>query len=59
LNKIDNSNQEQLEKQVAFGQRPNAEIYPISALQNFNVPEVFQRIISLLPESPAYIQKIN
>jgi GTP-binding protein Era len=60
LNKINNSNQEQL-KQVwlFFGQRkPNAEIYPISALQNFNVPEVFQRIISLLPESPI-IQKIN
>jgi GTP-binding protein Era len=36
---------------------PNAEIYPISALQNFNVPEVFQRIISLLPESPAYYPK--
>jgi GTP-binding protein Era len=35
---------------------PNAEIYPISALQNFNVP-VFQRIISLLPESPAYYPK--
>jgi GTP-binding protein Era len=28
LNKIDNSNQEQLEQQVAFGQKvPNAEIY--------------------------------
>ncbi|WP_348822820.1 GTPase Era [Flavobacterium aestuarii] len=59
LNKIDNSNQEQLETQVAFWKEkvPNAEIYPISALQNFNVPEVFQRIISLLPESPAYYPK--
>ena len=59
LNKIDNSNQEQLESQVAFWKEkvPNAEIYPISALQNFNVPEVFQRIISLLPESPAYYPK--
>ena len=59
LNKIDNSNQEQLETQVAFWTEkvPNAEIYPISALQNFNVPEVFQRIISLLPESPAYYPK--
>jgi GTP-binding protein Era len=46
LNKIDNSNQEQLEEQVAFWTEkvPNAEIFPISALKNFNVPEVFSRI---------------
>ncbi|MNS44989.1 GTPase Era [compost metagenome] len=36
---------------------PNAEIFPISALQNFNVPEVFGRIIELLPESPPYYPK--
>ena len=36
---------------------PNAEIFPISALKNFNVPEVFSRIIELLPESPAYYPK--
>ena len=54
LNKIDTSNQEQLEQQVAFWTEkvPNAEIFPISALQNFNVQEVFARIISLLPASP-------
>ena len=59
LNKIDTSNQEQLEEQVAFwtAKVPNAEIFPISALQNFNVPEVFDRIIKLLPESPAYYPK--
>jgi GTP-binding protein Era len=59
LNKIDTSNQEQLEEQVKFWQEkvPNAEIFPISALQNFNVPEVFGRIIELLPESPAYYPK--
>jgi len=52
-------NQEQLEQQVAFWKEkvPNAEIFPISALQNFNVPEVFQRIIDLLPESPPYYPK--
>jgi GTP-binding protein Era len=56
LNKIDNSNQEQLENKWLFWTEkvPNAEIYPISALQNFNVPEVFKRIISLLPESAYY-----
>ena len=36
---------------------PNAEIYPISALENFNVKEVFQRILDLLPESPAFYPK--
>ena len=59
LNKIDISNQEKLEEQVAFWAEkvPNAEIFPISALQNFNVPEVFGRIIELLPASPAYYPK--
>ncbi|MFT6749606.1 MAG: GTP-binding protein Era, partial [Flavobacterium sp.] len=33
------------------------EIFPISALKNFNVPEVFARIVSLLPESPAFYPK--
>jgi GTP-binding protein Era len=36
---------------------PNAEIYPISALEGFNVKEVFSRIIELLPESPPYYPK--
>ncbi|HSI68612.1 MAG TPA: GTPase Era [Gillisia sp.] len=59
LNKIDTSNQEQLEDQVALWKEkvPNAEIYPVSALQGFNVPEVFQRIVDLLPESPAFYPK--
>lgn len=59
LNKIDNSNQVQLEEQMAFwtAKVPNAEIFPISALQNFNVPEVFTRILQLLPVSPAYYPK--
>ncbi|MFT3793785.1 GTPase Era [Flavobacterium sp.] len=59
LNKIDNSNQEQLEQQVQFWKEkvPNAEIFPISALQNFNVPEVFARIIELLPASPPFYPK--
>ena len=59
LNKIDKSNQEQLEEQIALWKEkvPNAEIYPISALENFNVKEVFARILELLPESPAYYPK--
>jgi len=59
LNKIDTSNQEQLETQVQFWTEkvPNAEIFPISALEGFNVKEVFNRIIDLLPESPAFYPK--
>ena len=59
LNKIDTSNQEQLEEQVQFWTEkvPNAEIHPISALQGFNVSEVFNRVIELLPESPAFYPK--
>ncbi len=59
LNKIDQSTQEVLEEQVAFWSEkvPNAEIFPISALKNFNVPEVFSRIVQLLPESPPFYPK--
>ncbi|MCF6128276.1 GTPase Era [Flavobacterium sp. AS60] len=59
LNKIDKSNQEQLEEQIALWKDkvPNAEIFPISALENFNVKEVFARILELLPASPAYYPK--
>ncbi len=59
LNKIDTSDQEQLEEQVQLWTEkvPNAEIYPISALQSFNVKEVFHRIVELLPESPPFYPK--
>ena len=59
LNKIDKSNQEQLEEQVQLwqGKVPNAEIIPISALEGFQVKEVLHRIIDLLPESPPFYPK--
>lgn len=59
LNKIDKSSQEELEAQVQLWQTqvPNAEIYPISALNNFQVTEVFNRILELLPECPPYYPK--
>lgn len=59
LNKIDNSNQETLEQQAAYWteQVPNAEIFPISALNGFGVKEVFTRIIELMPESPPFYPK--
>jgi GTP-binding protein Era len=59
LNKIDASNQEQLEEQAELWQNkvPNAEFFPISALTGFNVKEVFNRIIELLPDSPPFYPK--
>ena len=59
LNKIDKSDQLQLEEQVQTWQEkvPNSEIFAISALEGFNVKEVFDRIIELLPESPAFYPK--
>jgi GTP-binding protein Era len=59
LNKIDISDQAQLEAQVQLWAEkvPSAEIIPISALQGFQVKEVFHRIIELLPESPAFYPK--
>ena len=59
INKIDTSAQEILEEQADFWQSkvPNAEFYPISALTGFNVKNVFERIIELLPESPPFYPK--
>lgn len=59
LNKIDRSDQETLEKEMAHWTEklPNARIYPISALENFNVREVRDEIVNLLPESPPYFPK--
>lgn len=59
LNKIDLGNQEQLEAAVAHWTEkvPNAEIFAISALKNFGVKEVLQRILDILPEGPAYYPK--
>lgn len=59
LNKIDQADQEKLEEQVTYwqGQLPKAEIHPISALTVFNVKEVFDRILELLPEAPPYYPK--
>ena len=59
INKIDRSNQSDVEEQMAYWQEkvPNARIFPISALENFNVQNVKEEIISLLPECPPYFPK--
>ncbi|MFT6796954.1 MAG: GTP-binding protein Era [Maribacter sp.] len=59
LNKVDTTTQELLEEQVQYWQEelPRVEIHPISALQNFNIKGVFERILELLPVSPPYYPK--
>ena len=36
---------------------PAAEVFPTSALENFNVDNIMSRIVELLPESPPYFGK--
>ena len=59
INKIDLTNQGDLEEQVDKWKYklPNAEVFPISALQKFQTENLLQRLIELLPESPAYFPK--
>lgn len=59
INKIDQTNQDDLVKLVEEWKDllPKAEIYPISALNKFNVDFVKRRIIDLIPESPPYFEK--
>ena len=59
LNKIDTSTQEEVEEKVAYWKTkvPNALVFVISALEGFNVDSLFEKIIELLPEGPAYYPK--
>ncbi|MDO5664191.1 MAG: GTPase Era [Bacteroidia bacterium] len=59
INKIDQTTQAELEKMVETWHEllPKAEIYPISALNNFSIDLIKKRVIELLPESPPYFEK--
>lgn len=59
INKIDQTSQAGLEQLVDTWREllPKAEIYPISALNNFSIERVEKRILELLPESPPYFEK--
>lgn len=59
INKIDKGNEEVLGEALKLWSEkvPNAEVFAISALENFGVPQVFNRIIELLPGSPAFYPK--
>ncbi len=59
INKIDLSNQEIVVKQMESWQKrmPKAEVIPVSALNNFNIESVIERIKDSLPEHEAYYPK--
>ncbi|MFM7683162.1 MAG: GTPase Era, partial [Bacteroidota bacterium] len=59
INKIDLSNQEKLTERVLYWQEqlPNAIIFLISALHDFNIDQVWNRILELIPENPPYYDK--
>tara|TARA_B110000858_G_scaffold99655_1_gene114550 strand:- start:4488 stop:5369 length:882 start_codon:yes stop_codon:yes gene_type:complete len=59
VNKIDNIDQTKLEIEIDYWKNtlPNAEIWSISAKEKFNVQELKNRIIDILPVGPAYFPK--
>ncbi len=59
VNKIDLIDQERLNEIIDYWQKelPDAEIFPISALHDFNINNLMNRIIELLPESPPFYDK--
>ena len=59
LNKIDLSDQQQIEIEIDNWSKmyPNSDVFPISALNNFNIEKLIDRIIELIPESPPYFPK--
>lgn len=59
INKVDLHPQERVQERIAYWQEklPHAEVVPISALHDFNIESVMDRIMELLPEGPPYFDK--
>ena len=59
INKIDLIDQKRLDELVEFWHKelPNAEIFPISAAEKFGIEQLFEKIKSLLPDSPPFFDK--
>ena len=59
INKIDLSNQKELEKLVTEWKLlfPRAEIIPVSAVNKFNIDYLHKRIEEHIPDSPPYFEK--
>lgn len=59
INKIDLSNQPDVIKLYEYWTSvfPGADVFPISALEKFNIEPIFDRILELLPENPPFFPK--
>ena len=59
INKIDRSDQQQVAQLAAWWRErlPKADIFAASALEKFNVEQIFARIRELLPDSPPWYDK--
>jgi GTP-binding protein Era len=59
LNKIDLSNQEKVLELYRYWSNifPGADVFPISALERFNIEPIFARLMELLPDSPPFFGK--
>lgn len=59
INKIDLSTQEIINEKIAYWQNiiPRAVVIPCSATEKFNLNNIFDTIISMLPENPPYFPK--
>ena len=59
INKIDQATEEELAEKINYWQEKMqpTEILPISALHNFGLDQLFQRLLHYLPEHPAYFPK--
>ena len=59
VNKMDLGDQEKVGERLAYWAEklPNADVFPISALHGFNMEGITEKLVSLLPESPAYYDK--
>ena len=59
INKIDLSDQNEVMRLFEYWTSvfPGADVFPVSALEKFNIEPVFDRILELLPESPPFFPK--
>lgn len=59
LNKIDLADQDFVSQQMELwsSRLPNADLLPISALNNFNLDVIKKRLVNMLPVSPPYFDK--
>ena len=59
INKIDLGDQEKVMERITYWQErlPDAYVFLMSALHGFNIDLLWDKILQLLPESPAYFDK--